>query len=426
MVTTRTTPGFGPCRGCSAPLRHSLVDLGLQPLADDFPTAGELAGEESFPLHVLVCDQCWLVQVRPFEGDARILAEHTHAASSYSDTLVAHAKAWVAEMLERCPLPGRTSASPSARVPFVVDMASNDGYLLANLVDRGIDVLGFEHAPSNVEAARARGVTTEQTQFGLTAARKLAAEGRRADLLIGNHSLANAGDLGEMAEAMKTVLAPGGRIALEFHHVRELVAEAQFDVISHAHCLYLSLLSLEPALTKAGLVLIDAEMVAIHGGSVRAYAAHAEEQPPVGPGVKAVLEAERAAGMDSLVTYESFGSGVEQIRDELVAFLERVRADGSSIAGYGAPSKGNTLLNSARVTPDLLPWTVDRSPAKHGRFMAGSHIPIHAPERIFEARPDYVLILPWSLAEEITSQLAEVRAWGGRFVTAFPRLTIWS
>jgi hypothetical protein len=418
MVTTRSMPGFGPCRGCHAPLRHSLVDLGLQPLADDFPTARDLAaGEESFPLHVLVCDQCWLVQVRPFDGDERILAEHTHAASSYSDTLVAHGKAWVAEMLERCRLP---------EDPFVVDMASNDGYLLANLVERGIDVLGFEHAPSNVEAARGRGVTTEQAPFTLAAARRLAEGGRRADLLIGNHSLANAGDLGEMAEAMKTALAPGGRIALEFHHVRELVAEAQFDVISHAHCLYLSLLALEPALTKAGLVLIDAEMVAIHGGSVRAYAAHADERPPVGPGVKAVLEAERAAGLDTLAPYESFGSGVETIRDELVAFLERVRADGSSIVGYGAPSKGNTLLNSARVTPELLPWTVDRSPHKHGRFMAGSHIPIHAPERIFEARPDYVLILPWSLAEEITGQLAEVRAWGGRFVTAFPRLTIWS
>jgi SAM-dependent methyltransferase len=406
----------GDCRACRAPLRHTVVDLGLQPLADSYPSAAELAaGEPSFPLHVMVCDRCWLVQLRRFEGAEEILAEHTHAASSYSDTLVAWGTAWTAEMLERCPLPSD---------PLVLDVASNDGYLLRNFVDRGMRVLGFEIAASNVEASRGRGVTTRQEAFTIDRARELAGSGRRADLIVGNHSLANADDLAEAVEAMRVALAPGGRIALEFHHVLSLVEGGQFDVVSHAHCLYLSLLALEPVMERAGLSVVDAELVDVHGGSVRLYAAHAGEGHPVGPGVKHVLETERAAGLDTLAPYQGFGAATERIRADLVGFLEKVRAEGSSIAAYGAPAKGNTLLNFCRVTTGLLPWTVDRSPLKQGNFLPGSNLPIAHPDRIAAERPDYVLVLPWSLAPEITRQLEVVREWGGRFVVAMPELRV--
>jgi SAM-dependent methyltransferase len=413
-VTSVPKSDFGPCRICRAPLRQTVVDLGMQPLADDFPTPVEAGGEPSFPLHVLVCGTCWLVQLSHFEGAEEILAEHTHASSSYSDTLLAHVSAWTDELIERFGLTGRH---------LVVEAECNDGYLLRNFVDRGVGALGLDHVAGNVEAARNLGVPAEHGLLNLATARRLAAD-RPADLLVGNHNLANSNDLGATAAAMRAVLAPSGRIALEFHHVLSVVQGDQFDVVSHSHCCYLSLLALQRALEDNGLVLVDAEQVDVHGGSVRAYAAHADERALVEPGVKAVLEAERAAGLDTPDAYRGFGARVDRVRDELLGFLHRVHAEGRSIVAYGAPAKGNTLLNSCQVSTDLLPWTVDRSPAKHGRVLPGSHLPIFSPEHILEAKPDYVLILPWSLAGEITRQLAAVRSWGGQFVTAMPRVEV--
>jgi hypothetical protein len=415
-VTADQPAGSGPCRICRSPLLQTVVDLGTQPVADDFPTPDRAArGESAHPLRVMVCTGCWLVQLAHHPAEERILAEHTHASSSFSETLLAHGRAWAGEMIERFGL------GPDH---LVVEMESNDGWLLRNFVDAGTGALGLDHVAANVQAAVAAGVPSEQARFNQATARRLRREGRRADLLVGNHNLANAGDLGELAEAMRTALAPGGRIGLEFHHVLALIAGSQFDVISHSHCCYLSLLALQRVLAEHGLTVTDAELLDVHGGSVRAYAALTDEQPAVEAGVKALLDAERSAGLDTPEAYRGFGATVERIRRDLLGFLQRVRAEGASIAAYGAPSKGNTLLNSCGITTDLLPWTVDRSPAKHGRVLPGSHLPIHPPERILDQRPDYVLILPWSLAEEITRQLAAVRTWGGRFVVAMPELAV--
>ena len=412
-----TSPsGYGPCRSCRAPLTATVVDLGVQPIADDFPTPEQAAaGEPSFPLHVLVCTQCWLVQLSHFDGAARILAEHTHASQSFSDTLVAHGRAWAADMIERFGLGAES---------LVVEPECNDGYLLGNFVAAGVGALGLDHVPANVAGARARGVPAEVGRLDVTTAHRLAAHGRLADLVVGNHNLANSGDLRETADALRAVLAPGGRAAVEFHHVLSMLDGSQFDVISHSHCCYLSLLALQRPLADAGLVLTDAELVDIHGGSVRAYAALADERPEVLPGVAAVLAVERAAGLDGLDAYRGFGERVEAVRKGLLEFLDRVEAEGASIVAYGAPAKGNTLLNACGVSAARVPWTVDRSPAKQGRLLPGSHLPIHAPERILAERPDYVLVLPWNLAGEITRQLAEVRTWGGRFVVAMPEVRV--
>jgi hypothetical protein len=416
VTTTTQTAGFGPCRSCRSQLTTTVVDLGVQPIADDFPTPEQAAaGEPAFPLHVLVCTGCWLVQLSHFDGAAQILAEHTHASSSYSDTLLAHGAAWAAAMIERFGLSAES---------LVLEPECNDGYLLGNFVAAGVGALGLDHVPANVAAANSRGVPAQVGRLDVTTAHRLAAHGRLADLVVGNHNLANSGDLRETADATRAVLAPGGRAAFEFHHVLSLLEGSQFDVVSHSHCCYLSLLALQRPLADAGLVLVDAELVDVHGGSVRAYAALADERPRVEPGVEAVLAVERAAGLDGLDAYRGFGERVEQVRKGLLEFLDRVEAEGASIVAYGAPAKGNTLLNACGITSDRVPWTVDRSPAKHGRVLPGSHLPIHPPDRILEARPDYVLVLPWSLAGEITRQLAGVRSWGGRFVVAMPRVRV--
>jgi hypothetical protein len=410
------TTNHGPCRGCRAPLERTVVDLGAQPLADHFPSAEELAPgrERSWPLRVVVCTRCWLVQLAHFDGADEILDAHAHASSSYSETLMAHGAAWAEALIDRLGLgPGS----------LVVEGGSNDGYLLAEFVKRGIRVLGFDHHAGNVEAARALGVETVPARLGPAQAAWVAARGG-ADLVLGNHNLANERDLNAAAAATRAALAPGGLAAFEFHHVLAMVEGAQFDVASHSHCLYLSLLALERALAANGLVVVDAERVAVHGGSVRAYAAAAEDRRPVGDGVAEVRAAERAAGLDGPAAYEGLGKRVDRVRADLLAYLERARADGRRVAGYGAPAKGNTLLNACGIGTDLLPYTVDRAPAKHGRFLPGARIPIRPPADLLADRPDDVLVLPWSLAGEITRQMAAVRDWGGRFVVAMPRLEV--
>jgi C-methyltransferase C-terminal domain len=267
-------------------------------------------------------------------------------------------------------------------------------------------------------------VPTERARFGTALAARLAAEGRRADAVVSNHNLANAADLDDYAAALELLLAPGGTVAVEFHHVLELIAGTQFDVVSHSHCCYLSVLALRPALERRGLTLVDAERLPIHGGSVRAYARRTAEGATAGPGVERVLEDERDAGLDQPGTYEGFTARVAEAQRLLVQGLRAWRDQGLRVAAYGAPAKGNTLLNSCGIGTDLIEFTVDRSPAKHGRVMPGSHIPIFPPDRLLAERPDIVLILPWSLAPEITAQMAAVRSWGGRFAVPVPRLTL--
>jgi hypothetical protein len=411
-----STNGFGACRNCRAPLDRSVIDLGRQPLADYFPTPEELAdGEPSWPLHIVVCTQCWLVQVRDFEGADELLAAHAHASSSFSPTLLAHGRAFANEVI------GRAALGPDS---LVIEVASNDGYLLKEFLDRGIPVLGLEHVRGSVEAALALGVPTRQERFGIATAARLAAEGQRADVVISNHNLANAADLDGYAMALELLLAPGGTVSVEFHHVLELIVEGQFDVISHSHCCYLSLHALQTAFERHGLTLVDAERLPIHGGSVRAYARRTAEGVVAGPGVEQVLQAEHAAGLDRLATYERFTEQAADVQRQLIQGLRAWRRDGLRVAAYGAPAKGNTLLNSCGVDTDLIAFTVDRSPAKHGRILPGSHIPIFPPEHILLERPDVVLILPWSLADEITHQMDEVRSWGGRFAVPIPKLAV--
>ena len=405
------------CRACGAPVDHEVVDLGNQPLADLLLDEADLdVPEARYPLVVDVCEQCWLVQLRDFEGSERILSEHVHASSSFSSTLSAHVRAWSDEAVQRLGLgPGST----------VAEVASGDGYLLRNFVERGIAVRGIEHVSDVADEANAIGVPTERALFDMTTARRLAGEGLLADLVIGNHNLANAPDLGMALEAMTTILAPGGTISVEFHHVLHLVQETQFDTICHPHCSYLSLAALVPALEGAGLVAVDAAEVDVHGGSVRVWATRSDRATDDDrSGVTGVLARERAAGLDSPEAYAGFSERVEAARSGLRAFLERVRGDGRSVVAYGAPVKGNTLLNSSGITRELLPYTVDISPRKQGRFLPGSHLPIHPPARIEEDRPDYVLVLPWTLVDEITSQMASVSAWGGRFVVPVPEIRV--
>lgn len=405
----------GTCRACGAAVAHEVVDLGEQPLADLLLEATELPLPEArYPLVVDVCERCWLVQLRDFEGSDRILSEHVHASSSYSSTLSAHAGRWADEAVERLDLgPGST----------VAEVASGDGYLLRNFAERGIAVHGIEHVEDVAAQATASGVPTERALFDVATARRLAGEGLRADLVIGNHNLANAPDLGEAVRAMTMILAPGGTIALEFHHVLHLVQETQFDTLCHPHCSYLSLLSLVPALERNGLMMTDAAEVPVHGGSVRVWATGASTHIGASEAAR-ILDRERAAGLDSLDAYAGFAERVETAREGLRAFLEGLRREGRSVAGYGAPVKGNTLLNSCGISRELLPYTVDISPRKQGRFLPGSHLPVHPPSRIDQDRPEYVLILPWTLAEEITSQMAAVRSWGGRFVVPVPEVRV--
>jgi predicted methyltransferase len=383
------TNGFGACRSCRAPVRRSLIDLGHQPLADYFPTPDEVAeGEPAWPLHVVVCTRCWLVQVRDFEGADEILAAHAHSSSSFSPTLLAHGRAFAEEVIARAGLDAGSS---------VIEVASNDGYLLKEFADLGVPVLGLEHVAASVETALALGVPTEHARFGTALAARLAAEGRRADAVVSNHNLANAADLDDYAAALELLLAPGGTVAVEFHHVLELIAGTQFDVVSHSHCCYLSVLALRTAFERRGLTLVDAERV---------------------------LEDERKAGLDQPATYEGFTGRVTEVQRLLVQGLREWRDQGLRVAAYGAPAKGNTLLNSCAIGTDLIEFTVDRSPAKHGRVMPGSRIPIHPPDRLLAERPDIVLILPWSLAPRSPSRWPRSARGGGRFAVPIPRLTV--
>ena len=406
----------GTCRGCGALVGHEVVDLGAQPPADLLLDEDDLRRpEHRYPLVVDVCDRCWLVQLRDFEGSDRILSEHVHASSSVSTTLSDHARAWAEEAIERLRL------GPDS---VVAEVASGDGYLLRTFVERSIPVRGFEHVADVAAEANANGVPTDPLELDRPAARRLRDAGLRADLVIGNHHLANARDLGEAVEAMAAILAPGGTISVEFHHVLHLVEQTQFDTICHPHCSYLSFSALLAAMERTGLTVTEAAEVPVHGGSVRAWARRRENADGESPGVEAILARERASGLDSLEAYRGFADRVAAIRRDLVAFLESARREGRTVVGYGAPVKGNTLLNSSGVTAELLPYTVDLSPRKQGRFLPGSRLPIHAPGRILVDRPDYVLVLPWTLADEITAQMAEVRSWGGRFVVPIPRVTV--
>ncbi len=404
------------CRFCSQPLRHTFVDLGMSPLANSYVEPDAAWQKESFyPLHVRVCEGCLLVQLPAAATPQEIFGDYAYF-SSYSTTWLEHAERYAAAMVERFGL---------SRNSRVVEIASNDGYLLQYFHRRGIPVLGIEPAANVAAAARERGIETRVEFFGAERARRLVDEGDRADLRVGNNVLAHTPELNDLVAGLAIALAPAGVATLEFPHLMRLVAENQFDTIYHEHFSYFSFRTVREVFRAHRLTLFDVEELPTHGGSLRIYARHAErETPPVGPRVEELLRREQEAGFASLEGHLGFGERVRATKRALLKFLVARREEGRTIAAYGAPAKGNTLLNYCGVGTDFIDYTVDRSPHKQGRYLPGTRIPIHAPERLAETRPDYVFILPWNLRDEIVEQMAEVRDWGGRFFVAIPEVEV--
>jgi SAM-dependent methyltransferase len=404
------------CRFCRAPLSESFADLGMSPLSNAYLTADQLGAMERFyPLHAWVCGRCFLVQLEEFESPEKIFSDYAYF-SSYSDSWLAHCEVYARMAIERFGL-GRSSQ--------VVEIASNDGYLLQYFRNAGIPVLGVEPAVNVAEVARAKGIPTEVCFLGADTARALAARGQTADLLVGNNVFAHVPDLNDFTEGLRTLLAPQGVLTLEFPHLLRLMQENQFDTIYHEHFSYFSLRTAQAVLAAHGLAVFDVEEILTHGGSLRIYACRAEAASQRMTSAPDVLVArERVAGLDTLAAYAHFSEQVRATKRALLRFLVDVREQGKRVAGYGAPAKGNTLLNYCGVRSDLLDYTVDRSPHKQGKFLPGTHIPIYPPERILETRPDYVLILPWNLKQEIVEQMRAVRQWGGRFVVPIPRVEV--
>jgi SAM-dependent methyltransferase len=373
--------------------------------------------EPFFPLHAYVCGNCFLVQLEEFVPPEEIFTEYAYF-SSYSDTWLSHARSYV-DMTT-----GKFGLSAES---FVVELASNDGYLLQYFVEKGIPALGVEPAANVSKVAVAKGVPTLVKFFGRKTAEDLAAQGRFADLIVANNVLAQVPDLNDFVGGMKILLKPEGAITVEFPHLMRLIEENQFDTIYHEHFSYFSFRTAERIFEAHGLVLFDVEEIPTHGGSLRVYAQHRDfRSRSVSGAVDRLRDREASYGLDHLDRYRSFGEKVRETKRKFLEFLIQAKRDGKRIAGYGAPGKGNTLLNYCGIRTDFIDFTVDRNPYKQGKFLPGTHIPIFPPEKIQEERPDYVMILPWNFREEIMRQLECIRTWGGKFVVPIPEVTIFS
>jgi len=405
------------CRFCNSPLKHTLVDLGMSPLCESYLTAEQLNHMEPFyPLHVYVCDNCFLAQLEEYVSPEAIFTEYAYF-SSYADSWLQHAKSYTNLMEKRF---GINSNS------FVVELASNDGYLLQYFVQKKIPVLGVEPAANVAKSAVEKGVPTLIRFFGEKLARELLAEGKCADLLIGNNVLSQVPDLNDFVKGMKILLKPGGVITLEFPHLMRLVEGNQFDTIYHEHFSYFSLITVEKIFAFHGLKVFDAEELTTHGGSLRVYGCHQDDVTKrVERNVAELRDREVATGLTSLDYYFAFGEKVKETKRKLLEFLIRVKWEGKSVCGYGAPGKGNTLLNYCGIRTDFLDFTVDRNPYKHGKFTPGTHVPIFPPDKIREKRPDYLFILPWNFKDEIMSQMSYIRDWGGKFIVPIPGVEIY-
>jgi SAM-dependent methyltransferase len=404
------------CRSCGAPLDHSFADLGLAPVSNAFVDPANAAdGEMFYPLHAMVCSHCWLVQL----ADATRADLHFHDNyvyfSSFSSSWLAHARAYVAQMTTRLGLDGDSR---------VMEIASNDGYLLQYFQQAGIACVGIEPSANTAAAARAKGIDTRTVFFNRATAAALAAEGQRVDLLLGNNVLAHVPDLNEFVGAMPAVLKPEAVVTLEFPHLLSLIAGCQFDTIYHEHYSYLSLLALMPVFARAGLRVFDVEHLSTHGGSLRVHACLAGAAHAATAAVQACLQMENDAGLARLDTYAAFSASVRAAKRAMLSFAISAKDQGKRIAAYGAAAKGNTLLNYCGIGADVIDYVVDRNPAKQGRLLPGSRIPVRAPEAVFETRPDYLLILPWNLKDEVIAQMAGIRDWGGQFVLPIPLVAV--
>jgi hypothetical protein len=404
------------CRFCAAELTDTVVDLGMSPLCETFLSNDQLDAVESFyPLHVWVCRKCLLVQLSEYVSADEIFTEYAYF-SSYSTAWLKHAEDYVAMITDRLSL-GKDS--------FVVELASNDGYLLQYFVKRGIPCLGIEPAANVAKAARERGVDTQVLFFHERTAQDMRAAGRMSDLVLGNNVLAQIPDLNSFVAGLPIILKPTGTVTFEFPHLMRLFEGNQFDTIYHEHFSYFSLLSIEAIFARHGLTVFDVEELWTHGGSLRIYARHAaDESRPVTERLRALREREDAAGYRRIETYTRFEDQVRETKRKILEVLIGAKRAGKRIAGYGAPGKGNTLLNYCGVRTDFIDFTVDRNPYKHGRFLPGTHIPIFPPSRIDEVRPDYIFVLPWNLKDEIVAQLAHARSWGARFIIPIPEAMV--
>lgn len=398
------------CRFCSAPLSRTFCDLGMSPLSNAFIKPAEAHRAEPFyPLHAYVCETCFLVQLEQFETPAHIFSDYVYF-SSYSDTWLTHARGFAAQAVSAFGLNARS---------LVIEVASNDGYLLQYFKQAGIPVLGIEPAQNVAAAAIAKGIPTVTEFLGAATAERFAAEGRCADLLIGNNVLAHVPDLNDFVAGLRTLLKPAGVLTLEFPHLLQLMRNNQYDTIYHEHFSYFSLAAAMRVLEMHALTVFDVEELSTHGGSLRVYASRDMSRTPT-PRVRDLLGRERAAGLETAAAYSLFAGQVRAAKRALLHLLLEAKDQGKSIVAYGAPAKANTLLNYCGIRSDFIEFTVDRNPHKQGLLLPGTRIPVMHPERIFERRPDYVLILPWNLRDEIMAQLSGVREWGGRFIVPIP------
>jgi SAM-dependent methyltransferase len=416
VLVERTAALTMTCRFCGAIADDVFVDLGMSPLCESILTLEQLNQMEPFyPLRVYVCPRCFLVQLAEFVSPEHIFIEYAYF-SSYSSSWVEHARRYADAMRRRLALTDRS---------LVVELASNDGYLLQHFIEAGIPVIGVEPAVNVAEVARKKGVPTHTCFFGTHTARTMADHQEQADLLVGNNVLAQVPDLNDFVAGMKIVLKPQGVITMEFPHVVRLMESNQFDTIYHEHFSYFSFVTVERVFAAHGLTLFDVEEIPTHGGSLRIYGRHTEDASrPVETAIEALRTREQRAGIMRMETYAAFQEQVKATKRRLLDFLIRARGEKKSVVGYGAPGKGNTLLNYCGIRTDFVDYTVDRNPYKHFKYLPGTHIPIFPPERIRETRPDYVLILPWNLKDEITAQLSYIREWGGRFVVPIPEVEV--
>jgi len=404
------------CLFCTAPLRRTFIDLGMSPLCESYVAADELNQMEPFyPLHVRVCEKCYLVQLDQYVSPEHIFTEYAYF-SSYSDSWLRHSSNYVDTISQRLTLDARSLA---------VELASNDGYLLQYFLKKGIPALGVEPAANVAKVAECKGVPTLVKFFGRQTAHDMVAAGQAADLVIGNNVLAQVPDINDFVGGIRILLKPSGVATLEFPHLVRLMQENQYDTIYHEHFFYFSLISVEKIFAAHGLVLFDVDEIPTHGGSIRIYLRHAGDlSKPVTQSVLTLRAHELSIGLDRMETYENFAEQVIESKRALLELLIRLRRAGKRVAGYGAPGKGNTLLNYCGIRTDFLAFTVDRNPYKHGRFLPGTHIPIFPVERINERRPDYIFILPWNLKTEIVAQLLYARDWGATFIVPIPTAQI--
>jgi 2-polyprenyl-3-methyl-5-hydroxy-6-metoxy-1,4-benzoquinol methylase len=404
------------CRFCATRLEYTFVDLGMSPLCESYVSQAQLNQMEPFyPLHVYVCEKCLLVQLQEYVTPDHIFTEYAYF-SSYSDSWVEHAKTYTDMIVPRLNL-GQGS--------YVVELASNDGYLLQHFVEKGIPVLGIEPAANVAKVAEKKNVPTLVKFFGVKTADELRTAGKSADLIIGNNVLAQVPDINDFVAGIQKLLKPHGVVTMEFPHLMKLIAENQFDTIYHEHFSYFSLLAVERIFSAHHLTMFDVEEVSTHGGSLRIYAHHEDDRShSVSARLKDLRRREVIAGVDRLDSYSVFTEKVKETKRKLLEFLIEAKRKGKTIAGYGAPGKGNTLLNYCGIRTDFIDYTVDRSTYKQGKYLPGTHIPIYSPARIVETKPDYVLILPWNFKDEIIQQMSGVREWGGQFVVPIPHVTV--